>query len=83
MRVKALFSTAFFAKCLCVGEDGPGWRHLCHIDTFLVFLRIYDAFFVITQKCTFRVVLRVLQRDTSDEYLQIHVCFHGKNIKVF
>ena len=38
MRVMALFSTSFFAKCLCVGEDGPGWGHLCHIDTFLVLL---------------------------------------------
>ena len=24
MRVMALFSTSFFAKCLCVGEDCPG-----------------------------------------------------------
>ena len=24
MRVMALFSTSFFAKCLLVGEDGPG-----------------------------------------------------------
>ena len=30
----ALFS--FFAKCLCVGEDGPGQGRLCHTDTFLV-----------------------------------------------
>ena len=33
----ALFSTSFFAKCLGVGEDGPGQGHLYHIDTFLVF----------------------------------------------
>ena len=30
------FSTSFFAKCLHVGEDGPGRGHLCHNDTFLV-----------------------------------------------
>ena len=36
MRVMALFSTSFFTKCLRVGEDGPGRRHLCNIDTFLV-----------------------------------------------
>ena len=30
------FNFIFFAKCLRVGEDGPGWRHLCHTDTFLV-----------------------------------------------
>ena len=33
----SLFSTSFFAKYLCVVEDGPGRRHLCHTDTFLVF----------------------------------------------
>ena len=39
MRVMALFSTSFSAKCLCVGEDGSGrgaggggW-FLCHTDT--------------------------------------------------
>ena len=37
MRVMALFSTSFFAKYLRGGEDGPGWGHLCHTDTFLVF----------------------------------------------
>ena len=36
MRVMALFSTSFFAKHLCVVEDGPGQGHLCHTDTFLV-----------------------------------------------
>ena len=36
MGVTALFFFNFFAKCLRVGEDGPGWAHLCHIDTFLV-----------------------------------------------
>ena len=36
MKVMALFSTSFFAKCLRVGEDGPGRGHLCHTDTFLV-----------------------------------------------
>ena len=36
MRVMALFSTSFFAKCVRVGEDGPGQGHLCHTDTFLV-----------------------------------------------
>ena len=35
MRVMALFSTSFFAKSLCVVEDGPGRGHLCHIDTIL------------------------------------------------
>ena len=25
-----------FAKCLLVGEHGPGQGHLCHTDTFLV-----------------------------------------------
>ena len=38
MTVMALFSTSFFAKCLHVDEDSPGQGHLCHIDTFLVFL---------------------------------------------
>ena len=37
MRVMALISTSFSSKCLSVDEDGPGQRHLCHIDTFLVF----------------------------------------------
>ena len=39
MTVMALFSTSFFffAKCLHVGEDGPGLGHLCHTDTFLFF----------------------------------------------
>ena len=37
MKVMALFSTSFFAKCLRVGEDGPGLGHLCHTDMFLVF----------------------------------------------
>ena len=37
MRVVALFSTSFFAKCLRVGEDGPGQGHPCHTDTFLVY----------------------------------------------
>ena len=32
----SLFSTSFFAKYLCVVEDGPGRGHLCHTDTFLV-----------------------------------------------
>ena len=36
MRVMALFSTSCFAKCLRVGEDGPGRGYLCHTDTFLV-----------------------------------------------
>ena len=36
----ALFSTSFFAKCLHVGEDGPGRGHLCHTDTFLVYINI-------------------------------------------
>ena len=37
MRVMALFfNFIFFAKCLHVGEDGPGRGHLCHIDTFLL-----------------------------------------------
>ena len=34
----ALFSTLCFAKYLRVGEDGPGRGHLCHTDTFLVYL---------------------------------------------
>ena len=36
LQTPALVSTSFFAKCLHVGEDGPGRGHLCHIDTFLV-----------------------------------------------
>ena len=36
MRVMALFFQFFFAKYLCVGEDGPGWGHLCHTGTYLV-----------------------------------------------
>ena len=39
MRLMALFSTSFF-----VGEDGPGWGHLCHTDTVLVF---FVCFFVL------------------------------------
>ena len=39
MRVMALFQLHFFAKCLHVGEDGPGRGHLCHTDTFLVTYR--------------------------------------------
>ena len=34
------FSTSSFAKCLRVGEDGPGLGHLCHTDTFLVYFSI-------------------------------------------
>ena len=34
----SLFSTSFFAKYLHVVEDGPGWGHLCHTDTFLVII---------------------------------------------
>ena len=30
------FSTLVFAKYMRVGEDSPGWGHLCHTDTFLV-----------------------------------------------
>ena len=37
MRVMALYLTSFFAECLRMAEDGPGRRHLCHTDTFLVF----------------------------------------------
>ena len=32
----SLFSTSCYAKYLHVVEDGPGWGHLCHTDTFLV-----------------------------------------------
>ena len=39
MTVMALLPTSFFAKCLRVGEDGPGRVHRCHIDIFLVFTR--------------------------------------------
>ena len=41
-RVKSIYYESsgpffnFFEKCLRVGEDGPGWGHLCHTDTFLV-----------------------------------------------
>ena len=38
MRVMAIFSTSFFAKYLHRDEDGPGRGHLCHTDTFLVYL---------------------------------------------
>ena len=44
MSVMALFSTSFFAKCLRVGEDGPGRRRLCHIDTFLVLFFFFFFF---------------------------------------
>ena len=37
IRVMALFSTSFFAKCLCVGEDGPRRGHLCHTDTLIFY----------------------------------------------
>ena len=40
-RVMVLFSTSFFAKCLHVSEDGPGWGHLFHTDIFLVFSCIF------------------------------------------
>ena len=40
MTVIALSSISVFAKCLRVGEDGPGWGHLCHIDIFLVSVSI-------------------------------------------
>ena len=43
MRVMALFSTSFFAKYLRRGEDGPGQGHLCHTDTFLVFIKNFAA----------------------------------------
>ena len=33
------FNFIFFAKYLRVGEDGPGWGHLSHTDTFLVFTK--------------------------------------------
>ena len=42
MRVMALFLISFFAKCLRVGEDGPGQGHLCHTDTFLVIYYFSD-----------------------------------------
>ena len=32
----SLLSISVFAKYLRVVEDGPGWGHLCHTDTFLV-----------------------------------------------
>ena len=35
------FSTSFFAKCLRVGEDGPGRGHLYHTDTFLAFFVVF------------------------------------------
>ena len=35
-----LFWWLFFAKCLRVDEDGPGWGHPCHLDTFLVSIKI-------------------------------------------
>ena len=40
----SLFSTSFFAKYLRVVEDGPGWGHLCHTDTFLVFLGFFLSY---------------------------------------
>ena len=43
MRVRALFSTSFFAKYLRVGEDGSGRGHLCHTDIFLVLFCIVDS----------------------------------------
>ena len=50
MRVMALFSTSFFAKCLCVGEDGSRQGHLCHTDTFLVLIIFTKAFIVGTRQ---------------------------------
>ena len=32
-----LFWWLFFAKCLRVDEDGTGWGHPYHLDTYLVF----------------------------------------------
>ena len=36
----------FFAKCLHVGEDGPGRGQLCHTDTFLVYFSILQIWYV-------------------------------------
>ena len=33
--------------CVFVGEDGPGRGHLCHTDTFLVFLLFFFFFVVV------------------------------------
>ena len=49
MRVMALFSTSFFAKCLRVGEDGPGLGHLCHTGTFLVYINYGSSYVVHTK----------------------------------
>ena len=40
-----IVSTSFFAKYLCVDEDGPGQGHPCHLDTFLVMLKFYVRIF--------------------------------------
>ena len=37
---------AFFAKCLRVDEDGPGWGHPCHLDTFLVISSVSSLSFI-------------------------------------
>ena len=47
MRVMAPFFNSFFLqKCLRVVEDGPVRGHLCHIDTFLVYLWIERPIYV-------------------------------------
>ena len=66
MRVMALFSTSFFAKCLHVGEDGPGRGHLCHTDTILVISYFSMKMYIVgTQKH----LCKVLQ-GASNEYSQ-------------
>ena len=49
----SLFSTSFFAKYLCVVEDGPGWGHLYHTDMFLVSYKNYTFIFLVYLFSTF------------------------------
>ena len=41
------FSTSCFAKCLRLGEVGPGRGHLCHTDTFLFFFFFFFSKYIL------------------------------------
>ena len=62
MRVMALFFDLIFCKYLRVGEDGPGWGHLCHTDTFLVLFLLKNI------DCGYS--LELPRRGSSNEYPQ-------------
>ena len=82
MRVMAHFSTSFFAKCLRVGEDGPGRGYLCHNNTFLVFILEYSVHCIVGRYQVNMLwvlltgILYILSKAIS---LSIHnICFCGE-----